>query len=191
MPEEGSGSLWRVFPWDPAAPPGTRFSPSFIPEPTGRGRFDLPRRLSGVLYTATTPDHTVGEALHPWRGRRLRPHHLSRAGNPLALVEVNLPTSSTRRLANLCDPEFLAAEGIPPDTTASRHRHITQPLAKVVWDRGHHGLRWWSSFWGDWHTVVLFEARISAKIRFGEPEVLAVDHPAVERAANLLGMLPV
>jgi hypothetical protein len=127
--------------------------------------------------------------LHPWRGRPLRPFHLIRAGFPLAIVEVNLPANSTRRLGNLCDPEFLVEVGIRPDTTASRHRHITQPVAKAVWDWGHHGLRWWSSFWGDWHTVVLFEARMPGRIRFGKPEVLTVDHPAVETAADLLGML--
>ena len=86
--------------------------------------------------------------------------------------------------------ELLLEVGIRPDTTASRHRQLTQPVARAVWDAGHYGLRWWSSFWGDWHTVVLFESRISGKIRFGEPEVLAVDHPAVETAAGLLGMFP-
>jgi hypothetical protein len=191
MPEEGSGSLWRVFPWDPAAPPGTRFSPSFIPGPTGRGRFDLPRRLSGVLYTATTPDHAVGEMLHPWRGKRLRRHHLRRAGEPLASVEVSLPQDSTLKLADLCQAGFLADSRIRPNITASRYRHLTQPVARAVWDAGHHGLRWWSSFWGDWHTVVLFEARMSGRIRFGEPEILTVGHPAVETAADHLGMLTV
>jgi len=188
MPEEGSGSLWRVFPWEPAAPPGTRFSPSFIPNPTGRGRFDLPRTFSAVLYTAPTPDHAVGEMLHPWRGSQLLPRHLSRAERPLALVEVSIPHDSTLKLADLCEAGFLAASRIRPDITASRHRHLTQPIARVVWDAGHHGLRWWSSFWGAWHTVVLFEARMSGGIQFGAPEILTVDHPAVEAAARRFGM---
>ena len=43
-------------------------------------------------------------------------------------------------------------------------------------------------FWGDWHTVVLFTARMSGGLRFGAPEVLTVSHPAVAKAADLLGM---
>jgi len=106
----------------------------------------------------------------------------------LALVEVSIPHDSALKLANLCEAGFLADSRIQPDTTASRHRHLTQLVARAVWDAGHHGLRWWSSFLGDWHTVVLFEARMSGGIQFGEPEVLTVDHPAVETAAGLLGM---
>jgi hypothetical protein len=177
-----------VFPWDAAAPPGTRFSPSHVPEPTGRGRFDLPRDLSPVLYLAETPSHAVGELLQPWRGRYLQPAHLTRAGFPLALVEVSVPAASVRELADLCDPASLATTGTPPDATASRSREVTQPFARRTWDAGHHGLRWWSSFWGDWHTVVLFTARLSVGLRFGDPEVLTVDHPAVKEAARWLGM---
>jgi hypothetical protein len=106
-------------------------------------------------------------------------------------VEVSLPRKSSRSLADLCEAGFLADSRIRPDITASRHRHLTQPVARAVWDAGHHGLRWWSSFWGDWHTVVLFEARLPGGIRFGEPEILGVDHPAVETAADLLGMLTI
>jgi hypothetical protein len=113
---------------------------------------------------------------------------LIRAGFPLALVEVRLPPASVGRLADLCEPTRLAALGTAPDTTASRSRARTQPIARSAWDAGHHGVRWWSSFWGDWHTVVLFTARLSGKLCFGEPEVLTEEHPAVREAADLLGM---
>lgn len=182
------GPCWRVFPWHPEAEPGTRFSPSFVPEPTGRGRFDLPRDLSPVLYVAETPDHAVGELLQPWRGRHLETSYLTRAGLALAIVELNVPSGSARKLADLCDASHLAATETAPDATASRVRGITQPLARAAWDAGHHGLRWWSSFWGDWHTLVLFTARLSGGLRFGAPEVLTVDHPAVAEAASQLGM---
>ena len=65
---------------------------------------------------------------------------------------------------------------------------VTQPIARAAWKAGHHGLRWWSSFWGEWHTVVLFTKRLSGTLGFGEPGVLTVDHPAVTEAASLLGM---
>ncbi len=187
-PEGGHRPLWRVFPWDPGARGGARFSPSFLPKSTGRGRFDLPRTLSDVLYLAETPDHAVGEALQPWRNRSLKPYHLIRAGLPLALVEVTLPMASVGKLADLCDPAHLAETGPPPDRAASRLRERTQPLAWEAWEAGHHGLRWWSSFWGDWHTVVLFTARMPEGLRFGAPVTLGPDHPAVTGAADLLGM---
>jgi hypothetical protein len=126
--------------------------------------------------------------LQAWRGQRILPAHLNRAGFPLALVEVRFPPASARKLADLCDPAHLAATGTAPDTTASRSRGRTQPIARSAWDGGHHGLRWWSSFWGEWHTVVLFTARLQDRLRFGEPEVLTLAHPAVREAADLLGM---
>ena len=187
-PDPGPGVCWRVFPWDREAPSGARFSPSHVPEPTGRGRFDLSRDRSPVLYLAETGAHAAGEMLQAWRGQRLRDAHLTRAGLPLALVEVRLPPASVGRLADLCDPDHLAATGIAPDLTASRSRERTQPVARAAWAAGHHGIRWWSSFWGDWHTVVLFTRRLRGSLRFGEPEVLTVEHPAVREAADLLGM---
>ena len=188
-PDVLASPLKRVFPWHPGASAGSRFSPSYVPEPTGRGRFDLPRRLSPVLYGAETADHAVGEMLQPWRGQPLEPYHLTRAGFPLAMVEVAVPSPSASHWADLCDESYLHHAEMAPDATASRHRHITQPLALAAWEAGYHGLRWWSSFWGDWHTVVLFTARMGGGLRFGVPEVLTIHHPAVTEAAALLGML--
>jgi hypothetical protein len=128
--------------------------------------------------------------LQAWRGQKIRDAHLTRAGLRLAMVEVRLPATSARKLADLCDPAHLAATGTAPDTTASRSRQRTQPIARAAWDAGHHGIRWWSSFWGDWHTVVLFTRRLGNGLRFGEPEVLTLGHPAVREAADLLGMAP-
>lgn len=184
----GSGlSLWRVFPWDHRATNGKRFSPSHVPLPTGRGRFDLPRDLSPVLYLAESPEHAIAEGLQRWRGRPLAPYHLRRAGLPLALVQVRLAGVLASTLVDLCDPRELSSLETRPDVTASRHRERTQPLARAVWDRGGSGLRWWSSFWGDWHTVVLFTRRARG-VRFGSPEELHVGRPSVLHAADLLGM---
>lgn len=86
--------LWRVFPWDPNAAEGERFSASFVPGGQGRNRFDL---------------------------------------------------------------------------------------------RGHAGLRWWSAFWGEWHTTVLFRDRIPADaITYGVPLPLGIAMPPVVEAARLL-----
>jgi hypothetical protein len=142
-----------------------------------------------VLYTSEDAEHAVAEMLQPWRGQRLESFHLTRAGFPLALVEIQIPSASMGRIADLCDPSYLAASGTPPDRSASRFRHLTQPLARDAWEAGFHGLRWWSSFWGDWHTVVLFSDRVEEHLQFGTPEALDLDHTTVRRAADLLGML--
>ena len=180
--------FWRVFPWDPDFDEGSPFSPSYIPPTTGRGRFDLPVACSPVLYVAESPDHAIAEALQPWRNRPLRKPHLLRAGRPLALAGVQIASAKASDLADLCDPGVLGRLRVKPDRVASRHRRRTQPIAASVWDSGHAGLRWWSSFWGDWHGVVLFTARTERSLRFGKPEVLSAETPALHEAAAALGM---
>jgi len=104
------------------------------------------------------------------------------------MARVEVPAATVRELADLCDPTTLSSLGVAPDATASRHRETTQPIARAAWDAGRSGLRWWSSFWGDWHTVVLFVSRTRAGTRFGAPEILTLDHDAVAGAASLLDM---
>ena len=166
---------------------GSLFSPSFIPPTTGRGRFDLPLACSPVLYVAESPEHAIAEAIQPWRNRPLRQPHLARAGRPLALVGVQAPEMASD-LADLCRPDMLGRLGLSADRVASRHRRRTQAIAASVWDSGHAGLRWWSSFWGDWHGIVLFTARMKGGVRFGSPEVLSAENPALQEAAAALGM---
>lgn len=180
--------FWRVVPWDPDVGEGRLFSPSHIPPTTGSGRFDLPVACSPVLYVAESPEHAVAEAIHPWRNRPLRRAHLVRAGRPLALVGVEMATEKAADLADLCDPKVIGRLGVSADRVASHHRRRTQRIAASVWDSGHAGLRWWSSFRGDWHGVVLFTARVKRSMRFGRPEVLSVGTPALREAAAALGM---
>lgn len=180
--------LWRVFPWREGSTPGDVFSPSYVPPPSGRGRFDIPRNQSFVLYLAESPDHAVGEALQPWRGRPLTDALLKHSGLPLSVVRVGVDGGGRQEIADLCDPELLTRLGVAPDRLASRLRWVTQPVAVSLWQRGFGGLRWWSAFWGDWHTVVLFRERVRERLTFGEPEPLTVESPAVVEAARLLGM---
>ena len=180
--------FWRVFPWNPEVNEGRPFSPSYVPPPTGRGRFDLPVACSPVLYVAESPEHAIAEALQPWRNRPLRESHLRMAGHPLALVGVQLKGDDAAELVDLCDPVTLRRRNLKPDQIASSHRRTTQPIAASVWDSGDVGLRWWSSFWGDWYGVVLFTARLARRIRFGRPEVLGAGTPALHEAAAAMGM---
>lgn len=187
-PESSGRTRWRAFPWDENAAPGARFSPSFVAGPTGRGRFDLPRSLSPCLYLADSAEHAIAEVMQPWRGQEIGAPHLLRAGHPLALVQMSLPETLASKLVDLCNPKVLANLDVCPDRTASRHREVTQPLSRRVWEEGASGLRWWSAFWGDWHTTVLFTARAGDTVEFGQPYPLTLEHPALTKAAELLGI---
>ena len=179
---------WRVFPWNPDRPAGAPFSSSHVPRTTGRGRFDLPVACSPVLYLAESSAHAVAEALQPWRNRPLRGAHLRRAGHPLALVDIHVDMDRAAAIVDLCNPATLRRRRIRPDQIASRHRRRTQPIAASIWDGGDVGLRWWSSYWGDWHGVVLFTARLQGSLHFGEPQEIDADTPALRKAADALGM---
>jgi hypothetical protein len=106
----------------------------------------------------------------------------------LALVKVWLAEPLDSELMDLYDPALLAGEGIPPDKTASRYREITQSIARQAWSAGASGLRWWSTFWGEWHTTVLFTARAGNRIIFDNPVPLSFEQPAVRETAELLGI---
>lgn len=180
--------VWRVFPWDPTAPAGARFSPGFAPATQGQGRFDLPGRPGGVRYAAETPEHAVAEMIQHFRGQRLAAADLRIGGHGLALVDLTLAPGLRERIVDLCDPAALVGLGLRPDTTASHDRKTTQRIAADLHDARHPGLRWWSAFTGDWHMVVLFRDRLERPPDSGPPQALAIDHPAVMGAARALGI---
>ena len=86
---ERSRSLWRVFPYDPAAEPGAPFSAATVPRGQGAGRFDLPD-VTPVWYFAASATHAVAETLQSLRGQTLDAADLDRAGHRLAQVEALL-----------------------------------------------------------------------------------------------------
>lgn len=180
--------LWRVFPWDPAAAQGERFSVTYVPSGEGKGRFDLPRIPGGVLYCSESPAHAVGEMIQHYRGQVLDEADLRIGGHVLALVAVALAKRVRGRVVDLCDPEVLFRLGLRPDETASNDRKLTQHVAARVHGAGYAGLRWWSALTGDWHTVVLFRDRVDPAPAYGAPEPLAMGHPAVVEAARTLGI---
>lgn len=179
---------WRVFPWDPAAAPGERFSPGYVPPGQGQGRFDLPGVPGGVLYAAESAEHAVAELVQHLRGQALDDADLIVAGQRLAVVAVALPDALRDGVVDLCDPAELVRLGTRPDETASRDRRTTQRIGVAVHAAGHAGLRWWSAFSGDWHTLLLFRDRIGAALAFGTPEPLTLDHAALREAARELGI---
>lgn len=182
-------TLWRVFPWDPDAAEGDRFSAAFVPMPQGSGRFDLPGNPRGAVYFAESPEHAVAEMIQAFRNNPepLSDADLTRWGRRLALVEASLGDGFWPDIPDLCDPSILLELGITADLPNFRDRRRTQSIAADLHGRDHAGFRWWSAFWGEWHTVILFQDRISRDaVSYGTPLPLDVNHPAVREAATLL-----
>jgi hypothetical protein len=198
------GPLWRVFPWDPAAPDGAPFSPrSVAPARTQHyGRFDL-HGTPPVLYLAQTPAHAVAEVLrglkrHPadpfdparhriTEGDLLGPPH----PHPRALVSVRLPARVANAVPDFGRGDVLERFGVRADELCSRERWTTQAAARRI--HAHPdavpGFRWWSALHGDWHVAVLFLDRVGMEeMELGEPELLTIDRPAVAEAAEALGL---
>jgi len=152
----------------------------------GSGRFDVP---PGSLYLAETPDHAVAEKIQRFRGRSIGVRHLTEFSHPLALVELSLPLRVRSHIADLCDPEILQRHGIQPDRTAFRDIRTTQTIARALHQWGASGLRWWSAFFGEWHTLVLFADRFStADLAPGTPTAIGLESPALVHAAEAIGV---
>lgn len=185
-----AGPLWRSFPWDTTAAENEPFSAAFVPARQGHNRFDLTGQPAGVLYLAETPDHAIGEKIARFRGRRITDQHLRERGHPLGLVRVDLRVNFRSRIVDLCDPDVLTLHGIAPDILAGRDRAATQAIAeKLFADPQITGLRWWSAFFGDWHTLVLFRDRLPAGgLRYGAPEAIEISTPPLIHAAKWLGI---
>lgn len=181
--------LWRAFPWDPGAADGERFSASFVPGGQGRNRFDLPDSPRGVIYLAGSEEHAIAEVIQGYRNSSepLTNDDLTAWGHRYALVSVALASELWPRVQDLCQPAALSGLLITADRPAYRDRRLTQQIASTLHTRGHAGLRWWSAFWGEWHTTVLFRDRIPAEaLTYGEPVPLDSAMPPVVEVARLL-----
>jgi hypothetical protein len=136
----------------------------------------------------------VAEALAPFRGTTFRPGYLRRSGHPLALVTVDIADSLAVRIVDCTVPEVLARYNVRPDDLAHHDRTVTQAIARRLHDAGLRtgnpaGLRWWSALTGAWHTIVVFTDRENAgEVVFGGPQIVDGSHPALLRAAAVLGI---
>lgn len=180
--------LWRVFPWDPDAAEGERFSAAFVPGGQGRNRFDLPGNPRGVIYLAESEEHAVAEMIQGFRNSPdpLTNDDLTAWGHRLALVSATLDAAAWPEIADLCEPATLSGLGVTADIPALRDRRRTQQIAADLYSRQRAGLRWWSAFWGDWHSIVLFRDRLPAGVRYGAPIPLDITSPPVVEAARML-----
>lgn len=184
-------TAWRAFPWDPSAESSAPFSPDHLPKQSGLGRFDLPRHVgASAWYLAESPEHAVAEKIQDLRNRALHDGFLFERGHRLAICSVDLDRELADRVADLCDPSELANRGIGPDRLAFRERSVTRQIAAHLHrDEGLFGFRWWSSFFGEWHTLVLFSDRTSrSSLEFSTPEPLHPESPHLAAAAAALAI---
>jgi hypothetical protein len=180
--------LWRVLPYDPAAPPddpgGARWFPRAF---QGTGRHDNPDRY-GCLYVAEQAVSAIAENLAPFRGAGdLVPAMLVRSGRTLALAALELDDAAP--LVDLDEPRVLGEERLRPSVVATRRRSTTQAYAARLFDahRDAAGLRWWSTLESAWLNVTLFD-RARDRVNVGDVRPLSVADRAVVEAADLLGV---
>jgi len=175
--------LYRCFAWDKNArddqPDGPLWYPRIF---QGEGRHDNPD-IYGCMYLADRPVSCVIEQLARFRGQRLSGALLRRRGLPLGLAQLQL--SDDTELLNLDDPPVLRREALRPSLVATRHREITQPQARKLYERHRAaaGLSWWSTYEALWVNVTLFD-RAAPELRVDSVRALALDDPAVIAAAN-------
>jgi hypothetical protein len=198
-PAFAHGTLWRVFPWDPAARDGAPFSARSVapPQIQNFGRFDQ-RGKPPVLYLAETRTHAVAEILRgrlhsPDRPPELR-HTITNAdlqgpGHRRALVSVRIPTQIAERVCDTNEGEVLARFGVRADRLSSNAYRTSQAAARQIHRHPDRvpGFVWSSRFGGDWHVVLLFLDRVPlAVLEIGTPEPLRLNTPAVLEAARIL-----
>jgi hypothetical protein len=180
-------TLHRCFAWNAQASAGEPDGPLWFPRIyQGEGRHDNPD-LYGGLYLSANPLSAVIEQLARFRGQRLLPALLRRRGLPLALADLDLDDEA--EILDLDDPAVLRRERLRPSLVATRHRSVTQPLARRLHERHPRaaGLRWWSIHEASWANLTLFD-RAAARLRVRSVRALSVDDPIVVEAADVFGL---
>jgi hypothetical protein len=179
--------LYRCFAWNENARSSDQDGPLWFPRPfQGEGRHDNPD-LYGCVYLADRPLSCLVEQLARFRGQRLTSALLHRRGLPLALAELELDPES--EVIDLDDPTVLRRERLTPSTVATRHRTITQPQARALFERHADiaGLRWWSIYESLWMNVTMFD-RAHKRLRVRSVRALSVQDHAVTEAADFFGL---
>ncbi len=152
----------------------------------GDGRHDNPS-VYGCLYVSDTEVAGVVEQLAQFRGMRLAPQMLSRAGLRLALASIELDDEA--EVIDLDEPLVLAGEGLRPSLVATRERSITQPQALELYRRhaAAAALRWWSVHESLWANVTVFD-RAAPMLQLVDVRTLELDDSVVVEAAETLDL---
>jgi hypothetical protein len=180
-------TLYRLFPFDPGASARAEGGPLFVAQHLqGGGRHDNPGAY-GALYLSRSNVSPIAEHLAIWRawgaaGSAFRPE-----GRPLALA--TFADAGLETLVDLDHPRTLLERGLRPSGVATRERRITRPLAKALYDEGVTGFEWWSTIEASWINATLFADRALDRLEIAaEPEILTIQHPLVQEAAETVGV---
>ena len=179
--------LFRCFAWNESADERDEDGPLWFPRIfQGEGRHDNPD-LYGCLYLSAAGVSTVVEQLARFRGQRLLPSLLRRRGLPLALAELELEDTAT--ILDLNDPVVLRRERLHPSSVATRHRDITRPQARLLYERHPEaaGISWWSIYEALWANITVFD-RAASRLRVRSVRALGIDDPLVGEAAEFFGL---
>jgi len=180
--------LYRVFPFRPGARTNAEGGALFVARHLqGLGRHDNPGQF-GVLYASRDPESGVAELLARFRGQELTARDLRRADG-LAYAVAELDDAPLGAVADLDDPNELAARALRPSAVATHDRDTTQSMALRLHAEGLAGFAWWSTLEASWINVSLFAERAVPLLGVGgEPNVLSVGSPLVQRVAAVLGV---
>jgi hypothetical protein len=179
--------LYRCFAWNERARKDGMDGPLWFPRPyQGEGRHDNPD-LYGCLYLADRAVSCVVEQLARFRGQHLTASLLRRRELPLALATLELDDGA--EVVDLDNPTVLRKERLRPSVVATRHRTLTQPQARALYEShpAAAALRWWSTYESLWANVTLFD-RGSIALRLQEVHALTLEDPAVGEAADFFAM---
>ncbi|MDK1361139.1 RES family NAD+ phosphorylase [Arthrobacter sp. zg-Y1219] len=174
--------FYRVLNWDPAATDATENGhPLFVWPDQGNGRVDDPAAEYRVLYVGSHPEAAVAEALGrfpTWAQGVLDVPRAAPAGSRKALVKY----TGTPRVLDLDDPRVLLDLGLHPSQVITREYAATREWARSIYESNQHdGVSWWSFYGSQWASVGLWDW--SSLTVDDDPEILTLDHPAVEGAA--------
>lgn len=180
-----SQDFWRVVNWHPDAKnPSENGHPLYVWPHQGKGRVDDPDGDYNVLYLGDSPLGAAAETFgdYPEWSKTLlaTPRHA-----PKGAVKALVHYRGDPAVLDLDDPDELVTLGLRPSGVVSRRRAETQQWARAIYDTGEHqGISWWSYYEPRWASFGLWD--YSGLTVVGDPEPLAMDHPSVVEAADII-----
>jgi hypothetical protein len=172
-------TLYRVFPYDPAAPlsqPGGALYTPF----GAAGRIANPD-LYNELYLSNSAVGALSEAFG--RFDTWTQEMFAQGDRPYALATYELPDRIA--ICDLDNPGRLLAYDLRPSNVVARDRSVTQAwAARIHRSNKWIGTAWWSRYDSRWRSLGLWNRE---QLRLEQdPEVLGIEHAAVQEAAALL-----
>ncbi len=162
--------------------------PLYVPrDKQGNSRHDIPQ-LTGVLYTATTPQSPLAETIKFYRGQTITDRFfIVRKEFHKALVSLDLEDKMP--LADLGNAAFLVKRNFSLSESVSRDRQMTQKIAERLYNEEFSGIRWPSTLNSSWTNVSLFADRCQRHLSIvDQPKKLTTKMSDLLEVAHGLGV---